>query len=1371
MSRVIGQILTVAGLLTGNPWLTVIGAGLNVVEQRSAQRRARRQAIDAYNASLQDRLEMIDITPNAPRTIVLGRVRTVEGVRRRWSSGTNAEKLTMVVSFAGHEIDAFEAFYFDDVELALDGSGWVTTAPYYKAATAVGGTTVTTGGGTQTVALDHTPLAGSITATWDATESESGGQGTVDSISGANVTLSGLPSGRPVAVAYQYDAGRSTARIRPYLGTATQNVGADLVAEYPGKITATDAFAGIALAVVDVLYDPDVYPQGRPNITARLRGAKVYDPRADSTQPGGSGAQRAADATTWAYSANAALCATHYARHANGMALPLASTRVADAMAAADVCDESISIDVDDGATTTTWTGPRYTCNIVISTASNPKEVMDDLLAAMAGRDGWAGGVWRFRAGALAATAYTLRQNWLATPMGQGGAGTAEPVVIASNGVPLDAEINRVSGRAIDSTQRWQDLPFATMDDPVLIAANGEHPIEIALPAVDHPVRARHLASVLIRENQSGLRLQVRCNPLAYPVELLDVGTMDLPRYGMAEGVGKTMETIGWQWHPTQGITLQLAEITAAIYTPRATLDGTDPAPNGSLPRPTEVETIQIVDVESGTTELVDGGVLVRTRVTWTPVVSESVRINGQVEIQYAEAANHVPVGEWASWMEAGSAEAATIPALRAGRWYLFRPRAIKTTPAVRGPWGDAVAHLVAPPRPEDVQNLDFIIIGNRVIITWDAPPEADWVTVIQEPTWAGDGQPAYWEGKATAFEYIGDPGTYTFCIKHRTAGGYSVNAVCDSFTIDTAGATGTVYALRLTPPKITLDAAADGTVASFAGATSTATVVTDAGADDSANGWTFSKTDHGVASTLTGALGNVVTITGWDSATIDPLWGSVRALMQFTQSLSEVKNGWRFVHDKINGATSYVQTSGDYEVLLGDTSGSLSVGNWGLRLDEPKPIDLETGDLCIEAVVTMLTIPGRPRTVVQVVDVSAGQANAHQLYSIHFDVNGVWNIAYKNGAGQFALGTKAGSTAVVAGTRYHVALVRSGNNHDLWVNGVKETATSGTTSYRHTAGSRQILMGFTGWLFGTDGLDYMWGRIGMMRITSGTGTARYTSGTYTVNYTPPAGFAPGAFVDVVATKGATVVANTLLVELSRAAYNGGDGITAALSRPSAIVQADTNGTVPSSSLPITTTVTVVRGGANIIDLYTVTVSAPSGVTAAYAAGVLTISAVTQAFTEGTLTLTLARTGYASIPLSLPMAKTRLLTPAGTQSNPAPFASYVGGTAPQTAGIRYNTDGTIEARNIGGAWVAVGNWYSPTTGGIGSSRWLRMSGANSYSRTGMDAWVALSTQRTFDIVATAGQVQSADMRADISTDSGGATVVGYTLARLSASGT
>lgn len=85
---------------------------------------------------------------------------------------------------------------------------------------------------------------------------------------------------------------------------------------------------------------------GVPLMGAAWRGVKVYDPRLDSTYPGGVGPQRRDDETTWTYSERPALHALTYAlgRYVNGLkvmgvGLPVDGIDVASFVAGANVED------------------------------------------------------------------------------------------------------------------------------------------------------------------------------------------------------------------------------------------------------------------------------------------------------------------------------------------------------------------------------------------------------------------------------------------------------------------------------------------------------------------------------------------------------------------------------------------------------------------------------------------------------------------------------------------------------------------------------------------------------------------------------------------------------------------------------------------------------------------------------------------------------------------------------------------------------------------------------------------------------------------------------------------------------------------------
>jgi len=692
----IGSLFQLAGTFLGNPYLIAIGIGLNANDQKRQQRRLRREQIRKFNESQVDRLEMVDLLPDAPRTLVLGRVRAVEGVRRRWVSGTNSERLTMIVSLAGHEIDAIEGWYLDDQPVTLDGSGWVTTPRWRKAnseaATVLG---TLSGAGTATVSLPSNYLAGTAKAVQIVGAGTDGEMAVpvTASVAALTVSVSGGSPDLPYRVSYDTDTSTALVRIRPYLGTAAQNVGADLAAEYPGEITSTDRFAGIALAVVDVLYDPDVFPQGRPNVTAVMRGAKCYDPRLDSTVPGGSGAHRIDNAATWAWTDNAAVCTLRYALWPNGMALTGPDLRLSDWVAAGNSSDISTDFALrmpDDGLSTVTL--PRYRCHHVISSDAEPAMVLDDLMEAMAGRQGWAGGVWRVRAGALASTAATMTGDWIAQPLDESGRPGTEPPVRIEVGQPPEVACNRVVGKCIDASQRYQMLPFPAVGDSVLIAAQGEYLRQVEYPAVSHIAHAQHLASIEIRQAQASLTAQWLCNLHAYRLELWDVMAIDIPRLM----TGVTHEVTSWQWSPSGGVQLTTAEVSALLWSPLSELTGRDPAPNGAIRDPSAVPTLAGLAVTSGGATLLDNSILSRVLVTWTAVADASIRASGRVEVQYWPLDEALPAGDWLIWEEQGGSSRALIPGLRGGRAYLFRARFVQGSPYVRGRWSATALHVVA---------------------------------------------------------------------------------------------------------------------------------------------------------------------------------------------------------------------------------------------------------------------------------------------------------------------------------------------------------------------------------------------------------------------------------------------------------------------------------------------------------------------------------------------------------------------------------------------------------------------------------------------------------------------------------------------------
>ena len=116
----------------------------------------------------------------------------------------------------------------------------------------------------------------------------------------------------------------------------------------PPGWTSAHKLSGYAKATWTLRFDTKAkhYQNGVPKPQWVAKGVKVYDPRLDSTYPGGSGPQRANDETTWAWGENPYLhgLAWVIGRHQNGQRVfgigaPLAGIDVAAFVEGANIAD------------------------------------------------------------------------------------------------------------------------------------------------------------------------------------------------------------------------------------------------------------------------------------------------------------------------------------------------------------------------------------------------------------------------------------------------------------------------------------------------------------------------------------------------------------------------------------------------------------------------------------------------------------------------------------------------------------------------------------------------------------------------------------------------------------------------------------------------------------------------------------------------------------------------------------------------------------------------------------------------------------------------------------------------------------------------
>lgn len=243
-------------------------------------------------------------------------------------------------------------------------------------------------------------------------------------------------------------------------------------------------------------------------ITIIGRGMRLYDPRRDSTVPGGNGPMRADDQSTWRYTADdGAVIGENLALHALadtlgwrirnpatgemklavGSGVPARRLNLASWIEAANLADEAVNRSAG-------GTEPRYHGAVVLSEAMAPKERLDTICVACNGR-------FRDTGGKLS---FVISHNDLATAALDDGL-LDDDVVGPFTWNPdaaLDTVPNVVRGKYVDATTAslYQMLDYPDVRLPSLDGQDREFTLDLA--AVESPSQAQRIAKQVLQRKQ-----------------------------------------------------------------------------------------------------------------------------------------------------------------------------------------------------------------------------------------------------------------------------------------------------------------------------------------------------------------------------------------------------------------------------------------------------------------------------------------------------------------------------------------------------------------------------------------------------------------------------------------------------------------------------------------------------------------------------------------------------------------------------------------------------------------------------------------------------------------------------------------------------
>jgi len=660
------------GILVASYAITFVGTmALSSYQKRKAERTAKAQ----FDAAQVDRLVNMQGTV-VQRRLVLGRTRVGGHCFFKTSVGQYKELFIMCVALAEHEIDGIEQIYLNDQPVEVNGLGQVITAPYGRPANiSVEKTSFST-----TIELDFDPIAGSVSAV----ERYPGllGQHEVEcSVNGRTVTIINPLPGWYFTVYYQYSGFNSFVRILQHYGSPDQEADGELVAMLPGVWTPAHRARGIAYLVCQFAYNDGALPSGIPTVTARIRGAKLYDPRDGVTR----------------FSENPALMMRHVEMHPRfGKRTSMSASEDARIIAAANACETAINY-------TGTEEVAMFRSAGVYVEGSPARDVLDDLAQAMAGKWAYAAGELFVRAGVYQLPVMELADFDLAVVQTSNGGSVSQSGISISPHQPRNEKVNTVAIRIWDQAANYIETPITPFRADALVAVDkAELSMEVSMPGVFYAAQAYHIAGILLRDARDPLTVTLPFKLRAWPLEIFDTVRLTLPHFGW---FGKEFLIQDRTFSPSEGVMLTLKETSAAIFQwGYAFLPG-GYAPNTGLPKPWDIHPPQIQSVDSGEGQLIvqnDGTVLNSVLVTWEPIQDASVVNGGTVEVRYRV----LPDGGWRSVTVPGDATEARLTGVNDLDVILIIARTSNTIAA--SDWSTQVAHTVIGKTepPPDVENL-----------------------------------------------------------------------------------------------------------------------------------------------------------------------------------------------------------------------------------------------------------------------------------------------------------------------------------------------------------------------------------------------------------------------------------------------------------------------------------------------------------------------------------------------------------------------------------------------------------------------------------------------------------------------------------------
>lgn len=347
--------------------------------------------------------------------------------------------------------------------------------------------------------------------------------------------------------------------VRVYVryGSTTQAAPNQLSTESEAGWTIAHRLQGIANIYVRLKFDTDAFPQGIPNVSALIKGKKVYDPRTSTT----------------AYSNNPALCIRDYLLDTTyGLGASASEIDETSFTTAANICEESVTL-------AATGTENRYTMNGTVDSAQAPRTILEDMLASCGGIITFSNGKFKLKVAKYVTPTVSLDETDLRAPISLQTRRSRRDNYNAVKGIFTPAATNYIAA----DYPAYKSSTFATEDNGETVFLDYDQPYTTSSPT------AQRLAKIALFRNRQQVVMNYPCNLNAFQLDVGDTVQITNTKFGFTN---KVFEVAEWALafdtsddNNALGVDLVLRELNSQVFDWNA--DEADfVVDNTSLPNP-----------------------------------------------------------------------------------------------------------------------------------------------------------------------------------------------------------------------------------------------------------------------------------------------------------------------------------------------------------------------------------------------------------------------------------------------------------------------------------------------------------------------------------------------------------------------------------------------------------------------------------------------------------------------------------------------------------------------------------------------------------------------------------------------------------------